>query len=185
MQVAKIFERDPRTELVSRIFDEVITGAFHLPFDRIELHIRDKTISLVDGASATVCLDYNNPFILERDARGIRILLLRELFRLMFKFDLPAEIEDIMIGREMIKRGYGEGLCYMYYNMLLSGEADPIRVNLPWIIFFKDDKYNSELFKKLAAKVCKKKVPAKLLDLLLDLSEKNLAEAGEELAKVK
>ncbi|MBI4174259.1 MAG: hypothetical protein HY517_01330 [Candidatus Aenigmarchaeota archaeon] len=185
MRVLKSFERDPKTELVSRIFNEVITGPFHLPFEKIELHIRDRSISIVDGSSAIVCLDYNNPFILESDRRGIRILIIHELFRLMFKFDLPAEIEDILIGREMIKRGYGEELCYMYYSLLLSSrDLSAMKANLPWIIFFRDDNITSELLKGIAAKVCRKKLPQRLLDMLLDLNEKNIAQASKDLVKV-
>ena len=187
MRVAKIYEHDSRTALVSKIFDElIISPSLHLPFESIELHIRDTDISLVDGNNGIVCLNYNNPLILDKDARGVRTLVMHELFRLMFKSDLPREIEDVIIGREMLKRGFGDELCYMYYVRVLRSSPeslrDYLRCSIPWIVFFKDDKYNSELFRKLVPNVCKKKFPEskRLIDLLADLSQKNLAEAADE-----
>ncbi len=187
MQIVKNYVRDANTEAVSKIFDRLITTSeIHLPLDRLELHIRDASVSLIEENGGVICLDYNNPMILDRDQRGIKILIMHELFRLMFKYDLPRDIEDVIIGREMIRRGFGEELCYLYYNSILKSRAetrqDYIRLSLPWIIFVKDDKFNSELFKKLASKLCKRKFGEcrKLFDILIDLSEKNMQEAVSE-----
>lgn len=190
MLITKKFSRDKRTELVSKIFDEVlISSDLHLPFEKIELHIRDTNISVVDEENAIVSINYNDPLVLDSDIKGIRIILMHELFRLMFKFDLPKPIEDVIVGREMIKRGFGNGICYMYFNRLavmkVETVEDYINVNLPWIIFYKYDEYNSEMFKKIASRICKKKFPQcqRLFDLLINLSQKNLHEAESECKK--
>ncbi len=187
MRIVKKFFRDDKTELVSKIFDEVLIEAdLHLPFEKVEMHVRDKTASFVSGEDAVVSINYNDPLILEKDRKGIRTVLLRELFRLMFKFDLPQPIEDVIIGRELIKRGFGDDLCYMYYNYIVMSKAealeDYININLPWIIFCKDDRYNSELFKQIASKICKRKYPEcqRFFDLLIGLSGKNLYQAKKE-----
>lgn len=184
MYVTKIFEKNSRTRLVSRVFDSLLVRGSYT-FDSIELHVRDKTVSSIEDGKAVICIDYNHPFVLEGDVRGIRMLLQHELFRLMFKFDLPKDIEDVIIGREMLKRGMGDELFYLYYNDVLRMQPvtveDYIRLNLPWIILAKHDPYNSELLKKQAAKNCKKKFGCrKLFDLLLDLSEKRIEKAVEE-----
>jgi len=188
MHVTKIYEKDAGTRLVSGIFDSIlVNGVFK--FESIELHVRDKAVSFIDDSKAVICLDYNDPFIREMDARGIGILLAHELFRLTFKFDVPKQIEDVIIGREMLKRGYGNELFYLYYNRLLQGGHEGIegcvRANLPWIIFSKHDKYDSELLKKQAAKICGKKFDCRrLFDVLVDLSQKTIPKAVEEYAKL-
>src|SRR3989338_2045666 len=189
MHVTKVYERDLRTQLVSEIFDMLLVSDSY-PFESIELHVRDMNASSIEDGKAVICVDYNDPFVPERDVKGIRTLLAHELLRLMFKFDVPRDIEDVMIGREMVRRGLGEDLCYLYYNRLLQSRPETveayIRANLPWIIFAGHDKYNSELLKKLASKVCKKKFACKrLFDFLLDLSQKNLREAVEEYKRCK
>ncbi|KHO47436.1 MAG: hypothetical protein QT00_C0002G0088 [archaeon GW2011_AR5] len=188
MHVTKIYEKDAGTRLVSDIFDNILVNG-DFKFESIELHVRDKAVSFIDDEKAVICLDYNDPFIREMDARGIRILLVHELFRLTFKFDVPKHVEDVIIGREMLRRGYGDELLYLYYNRLLQGGYEGIegcvRANLPWIIFSKHDKYDSELLKKQAAKICGKKFDCRrLFDVLVDLSQKTIPKAAEEYTKL-
>ena len=189
MLVVKKFYRDDRTELVSDVFDSLICSSeFHLPFDKIELTIRDTNIALVDNYNAVVCVDYNNPLVMEKDYRGVKILLMHELFRLMFKMNLPKIIEDVIIGRELIKRGFGDELFYMYYNCVMKTsptEDNYIKIRLPWAIFHNYDKYNSEFFRELASKMCKTRPDARrFLDILCNLSEKNIKEAVKECKKI-
>lgn len=187
MRLVKKFERDDRTELVSRIFDKVITQTdCHLPFGCIEFHVRDSDVSIIEDGTAVICVNYNNPLVLEKDQKGIDILLRHELFRLMFKMSLPRMVEDVIVAREMIKRGYGNDIFYMYYNYAMktrvNSAEDYMKVNLPWIIFHGYDKHDSEFLKALAKKLCKKKFPEtkKFVDLLCNLSPKNLSEAVKE-----
>jgi len=191
MRVIKKFPSDERGEFVSRAFDRIITkGDYHLPFEQIEFHLRDSSISRVDDEKAFICMDYSNPLILEKDLRGVNTLIHHELFRLMFKMNLPRLIEDVVIGREMIKRGMGDDLFYMYYNHVLKMKVNSLegylQINLPWIIFHEQDKYNSEMLKNLADRACKKKYPAakKLFDVLCGLSPKNIHEAAKLYEKI-
>ncbi|HLD39245.1 MAG TPA: hypothetical protein VJB05_02955, partial [archaeon] len=191
MRIIKKFPKDDRGEFVSRIFDRIITkGDYHLPFAQLEFHLRDSNMSKVEDEKALICIDYNNPLILEKDQRGVNTLIRHELFRLMFKMNLPRAVEDVIIGREMIKRGFGDDIFYMYYNRILkmnvSNVEEYIKINLPWIIFHEQDKYNSELLKKIVGKVCKKKYPEtkKLFDILCGISPKNVHEAASIYGKI-
>lgn len=185
MRIIKKFPKGEQGEFVSKLFDRIITkGDYHLPFEQLEFHLRDSDISKVDDEKAVICIDYNNPLILEKDQRGVNTLIRHELFRLMFKMNLPQVIEDVIIGREMIKRGFGDDLFYIYYSRILkmnvSNIEDYIKINLPWIIFHEQDKYNSEMLKKIAGKVSKKRYSEtkKLFDVLCGLSPKNVHEAA-------
>ncbi len=159
MRVVKKLGSDETSLIVSKIFDEVILSySFNLPFDVIEFHLRDIDTTLVEDKKAVICLDFNNPVILEKDTRAVRTLILRELYRLTFSPDFPRFIGDVLTGREMIKRGHGDDLFYMYYNMLMKSKTgrtsmDYVRVNLPWIIFRGHDNYNSSFLKDLAGKI--------------------------------
>ncbi|MEK6888195.1 MAG: hypothetical protein AABX14_04600 [Candidatus Aenigmatarchaeota archaeon] len=191
MRIIKKFPKDEKGEFVSRVFDSIITkGDYHLPFEQLEFHLRDSNTSQVDDEKALICIDYNNPLIQERDQRGVNTLIRHELFRLMFKMNLPRAVEDVIIGREMIKRGFGDDIFYMYYNRILkmnvSNVEEYIKINLPWIIFHEQDKYNSELLKKIVGKVCKKKYPEtkKLFDILCGISPKNVHEAASIYGKI-
>ena len=187
MHVVKRFPSGEHGQLVSRVFDEaLVSSGVKLNYDSIELELRDRDVSLVKDYTATICLDYNNPLVLDMDEKGIGIIIRRELFRLMFKFNLPRPVEDVIIGRELVKRGFGDDLLYMYYNIVMRSRpkniSDYIAVNIPWIIFRGYDDYNSDLMKKLAGKVCSKKFPEtkKLFDTLCNLSQKNMTAAGKE-----
>jgi len=185
MIIAKKFSRDDRTEFVSEIFDKLVRSDLHLPFDRIELNIRDTTVSVVEDQSAVVCIDYNSPVVAEKDRRGTTMLIYRELFRLMFKFDTPKIVEDVIIDKELVKRGFGDDLFYLYYITMMNKRhvtlKDHIELNLPWIVFNKNDKYNSDFMKRLAKKLSVKRPECqKLFNLLLNVPEKDVEKAVEE-----
>ena len=188
MRLIKKFERDEKTDFVSRIFDGVIIkNPFPLPFSRMELHIRDYDVTVFDTEKAIICLNYNNPLILEMDERGVRTLLLHEIFRLMLRVNQPRLIEDVMVGRAMILRGYGEDLFYVYYNELMKSKheetrASFLKASIPWVIFYGLDEYNSKFLKVLAGKLHKRKFPetSKFLAILCKLSDKNLKGAVKE-----
>lgn len=188
MRLVKKFERDERTDFVSSIFDKlIVTDPFPLPFSRIELHIRDYDVTVFDNEKAIICINYNNPLILEMDERGVRTILRHELFRLMLRVNYPRQIEDVMVGREMILRGYGDDLFYMYYSLLMKTDHDDtrggfVKASLPWVIFYGLDDYNSKFLKELVGKIYKRKYPetAKFLSVLCKLSGKNLKGAVKE-----
>lgn len=191
MKIVKKFVRDENTELVSHIFNKVITSQdYHLPFEALELNIGDSDISSVEDCTAAICLDHNNPFVVEKDRKGLDIIIRRELFRLMFKMDVPKAIEDVIIDRELVKRGFGNDIFYMHYTYVMKSRVssldDFIQVNLPWIAFHGYDKHDSEFLKKLVAKISKKKFPEtrKFFNLLCSLSPSNLRAAVEEYSKL-
>jgi len=164
---------DNKNGAVSVIFDKVIASySFSLPFDVIELHLRDVDTTIVEDKKAVICLDANNPLIVENDVRAIKTLIMRELFRLSFSPYFPRTVGDVLVGREMIKRGLGDDLFYTYYNIMMKtkyGQTsnDYIKANLPWIIFRGFDNYNSSFLKELAEKLTKKNREAdKLLNML-------------------
>ena len=186
MIVAKNFVRDDRTELVSQVFDKfIMSQELHLPFERIELNIRDTTVSVVEDQSALVCIDYNDPVVIEKDKKGVKMLVYRELFRLMFKFDIPRPIEDVIIDRELIKRGFGEDLFYLYYVGMMNKKhatlEDYINLNIPWISFSRHDKHNSDFMKRLAKKLADSRPECqKLFNLLLNVPQKDVEKAVKE-----
>jgi len=192
MKVVKKFDRDKRTELVSRIFDEVLMkNDYPLPFNRLEFHIRDFDVTSFEEDKALICLSYNNPFILEMDERGLAILVRHELFRLTLRLTSPRLIEDVIVGKELIKRGFGDELFYMYYNLLMKSKHEEkvhsfVRANIPWIIFSGLDDYNSKFLKELVSKLYKRKFPEtkKLFLVLCKLSETNIRGALREFESV-
>lgn len=200
MRIVKKFVRDDKTEFASEMFDKIMAkNDYPMPFERMEFHIRDSDVTSVDDGSALICINYNNPLVLEKDRKGLGILIHHELFRLMFKTELPRVIEDVIIGRELIKRGFSDDLLYMYYNYMVNirvdGAESYIKMNLPWVIFRGYDEYNSEILKKLARKLCRKKFPEtrKLFNILCTLPDgrsgstqlpKNLDRSVEEYRKL-
>ena len=186
MIVAKNFTRDAKTELVSDVFDKFVRSQeLHLPFERIELEIRDTTVSLVNEESAFVCIDYNSPVVAEKDKRGVKMLVYQELFRLMFKTDLPRPVEDVIIGKELVKRSFGDDLFYLYYVTMMNRThetlADYINLNIPWIVFNKQDPYNSDFMKRLTKKLSKSRPECqKLFNLMLNLPKKDVEKAAKE-----
>lgn len=186
MIIAKNFMHDDRTELVSTVFDKFLRRQeLHLPFDRIELNIRDTTTSVVKDENALICIDYNTPVVAEKDKKGVKMLVYRELFRLMFKFDLPRPVEDVIIGKELVKRGFGDDLFYLYYVTMMNKThvtlRDYIELNIPWIIFNKQDPYNSDFMKKLSKKLSKSRPECqKFFNLLLNVPKKDVEKAASE-----
>jgi hypothetical protein len=188
MKVVKKFDRDERTELVSRVFDQALMkNDYPLPFNRLEFHIRDRDVTLFEEDMALICIDYNNPFILEMDERGIAILIRHELFRLTLRLTFPRLIEDVIVGKELIKRGFGDEIFYMYYNLLMKSKHEEkvhsfIRASVPWTIFYGLDNYNSKFLKDLVSKLYKRKFPEtkKLFLVLCKLSGNNMRGAVKE-----
>ena len=171
MRVVKKFPADAR--FVSEVFDDVIKkSGTHLPYSLIEFHVRDCNKTITEDDKALICIDYNNPLILEKDARGIATLIRFELFRIMLHPGLPREVEDVVVGREMVLQGLGDDLFYMYYAMLMKTKPvsliDYVRASVPWITLRGVDNYNSSFLKELLEKLQKKRFPeaAKLLNYM-------------------
>ena len=192
MKIVKKYEKDETTLIVSKLFDMMIKrNLYPMPFDRLELHIRDYNVTVVEDNKAIICINYNNPLVQEKDMRGIKTVIRHELVRLMLGINLPKPIEDVIVGREMIKRGMEDELFYMYYIYMMrtvysNRIEDYIKINLPWIIFHGYDDYNSSVLKNLAGALFKNKMPEthRLFDILIHLSDRNLKEAKKEYKKL-
>ncbi len=188
MRIVKKYEQDETSLTASKVFDMMIKqNTYPMPFNELEFHIRDYSVTVVENDKAIICIDYNNPLVLEKDIKGIKTVVNHELMRLMLQLNLPKPIEDVIVGREMIKRGMGDDLFYMYYNYLMrtpytGSIPDYIKANIPWIIFHDYDDYNSSILKSLAAALLKEKRSEahRFFDILLNLSEKNTKEAVKE-----
>ncbi len=153
MRILKSFAvQDEKTERVSRIFDRIVT-TFDYPwkFSRLELHIRDENKLLLKDDACIMVLDYNDPLIQQSDSKGIAILVLRTLFKAIYREshgEAPEAIEDIAINREMVKKGYGNDLAYYYYTHYYTHRAKgPLKDDIAWLSFHLQDKYNAELFR--------------------------------------
>jgi hypothetical protein len=190
--IKKIIYNNRKTDVVSKIFDEILKEvAYFLKFDSITLEFKNEFKSEIESNNASIYLDYKNVFIQNSDEKAIRFLILKQFFYLSItrKIDkkLPKFIEDLIVGREMLKNGYSKELSYFYYAYLVNSQkiknkSDILYANLPWLIFYKADIFNYNLFKKAAAKITEEYEDQNLKNLtnLLkkDLwSEKNLQKA--------
>ncbi|GEM_PF-3783482 len=148
MRILKSFAvQDEKTELVSRAFDEIVT-TFDYPwkFSKIELHVRDENRMLLKEDACIILLDYNDVFVQQMDPKGISIMILRMMFRAIYRethHEMPEAIEEIAVNREMVKKGYGNDLAYYYYTHKGKG---PLKDDIAWLSFHLQDKYNAELF---------------------------------------
>ena len=120
MRVVKSFLKDDdSTNLASKIFNEVLAG-FDLPlrYSTIEFHIRDSTSFFSSGDTALICMDYDNIFVREKDERGIKALLTRQLFKAAL-----GTSDDDRVNAEMTKNGHSDDLFYMYYSQIASSSS--------------------------------------------------------------
>jgi len=189
--IKKIIYDNRKTNVVSKIFDEILKEvAYFLKFDTIKLEFKNEFKSEIEGNNALIYLDYKNDFIQNSDEKAIRFLILKQFFYIFVtrKIDkkLPKFIEDLMIGREILKNGYSKELSYFYYaaltNTKIRSKNDILYANLPWLIFYKTDNFNYDLFKKAASKITEDYADQNLKNLTKLLkkdlwTEKNLQKA--------
>lgn len=157
MRVIKHFiERDERSDFVSHIFDSVL-AEFKYPwkYDCLELYVRDENKAKSDAFSGIVVVDYNHPFVVEKDEKGVRAIILSNFFRLLVQRmygRLPKTIEDIITYKQMAKK-YPDLLEYIAYNDLLTRRVRNlnsfITANSYWLAFKGIDNYSSEMLRKM------------------------------------
>lgn len=182
--IKKLVKHDKKTELVSETFDEclMILNPYFLSRIDFSLEFKDK-LDLI-FSNACLSLNYNNPFIQNKDKKAIRILILQKLLCLIFRRgykSMPELIEEVVINREIIRKGYGNDLFYYYYLFLLEYETHIIntmdiflKVNVPWLSFSGLDDYYADFFKEMVNRFKQKKeFEVKTKELFLAL-EKNL-----------
>ncbi|MEM7819784.1 MAG: hypothetical protein QXD48_03065 [Candidatus Aenigmatarchaeota archaeon] len=183
--IKKFVENDEKIKLISNIFDSIIKNFdFIQHFDSLEFHVRDKNIVKLYNNTALISIDYNNEIIQDRDERAIRSMILHQLYHLIIKrryqIDMPHLIEDILINREMIKDGYGDDVFYIYYIYLIKKKEvdfnDFIIINIPWLSFYRFDKYNSEYLKDMIKRIKYKKEYEERTKKLFEILKKDLTD---------
>ena len=183
MHVIKRFiGTDEKTGIVSEIFDECLTAADCHFLSELSFNLDHKDETRLDSGSATIYLNYRNPFIQSMDKKAIRILILRQLLRITLRKDreLPGIVEDILVNRAIIRKGYAEDLFYYYYLVLMEYEAASdeiesfINLNIPWLSFSGMDNYSSETLRKIAERINSKKELQDTTRALFDALKKDL-----------
>ncbi len=156
--VKNISGRDERTLFLSRVFDDVITRSdFPMNFDQLEFSIGYGKSSFLDD-SAKIIINPNSPLLQNIDRRVAKTLITFEIYRLfvqkIFDMHLPRLIEDVTIGKKMVRYGYGDDLAYVFYilmaNQRITDIKSFIQFNLPWLVFRGEDKFYYYLFRHYA-----------------------------------
>ncbi|MBI2172869.1 MAG: hypothetical protein HYT73_01510 [Candidatus Aenigmarchaeota archaeon] len=136
MRVTKsLVKDDDSTRLASKIFNEVMTE-FSLPlrYSAMEFHVRDSTSFFSSGDTALICMDYDNIFVREKDERGIKALLTRQLFKAAL-----GTSDDDQVNAEMTKNGHSDDLFYIYYSQIASSsKPDDIEECAPALRAFRN-----------------------------------------------
>jgi len=161
MKIKKFFIiNDEKTRLVSAIFDKMIQN-FDFPwnFDEMEFHIRDENKAVVSDNKCLIVINYNDFFVQHVDKRGISVLILRLFFKCIFRLSterMPEIIEDIIVNRKMIRKGYGDDILFYYYEKNLGATAktslEELALSVAWLSFYGLDSYNSDLFARKTRK---------------------------------
>ncbi len=157
MRVTKsLVKDDDSTKLASKIFDEVLTG-FGLPlrYSSMEFHVRDSTSFFSSGDTALICIDYDNIFVREKDERGIKALLTRQLFKAAL-----GTSDDDQVNAEMSKNGHSDDLFYIYYSQIASsGRPEDIEECAPALKAFRN--LDDSDFIRAAVEAAKRRVRCK------------------------
>ena len=188
--VKKSSKKFKKTKLISDVFNSILGEmALEKFFDKIEISIEEKDDSNINNRNAKISLDYRNPFIQNSDRRAIKILILHQIFHAItrqYVKPMPHVVEDVIINKELIKRGYGDDLLYFYYIYLVNHHKgvnnieDFLHINVPWISFFSLDDYNSAFLKRIINKFENTKKFQKQSKKLVSVMKKDLLKEGNQ-----
>jgi hypothetical protein len=154
----KIYESGENAAAASRIFDDVIRSIdLPLSFDVLEFNV-GYGFTDIDGGKVSIGIGLEDLEFTDGDRRAIGALIAIELFRVFVRkrlsLSIPGPIEDILIGRDMLKAGYGEDLTYLFYMFMLKHRVrdgkDFLRLNVPWLIFHGRDEHYCSMFRTMA-----------------------------------
>jgi hypothetical protein len=159
MRVIKnIYNNDASSLETSHIFDEVIQSiGLPLSFDSLQFNV-GYGFTEIENNAAAIGISPEDLEMVENDRRAIKTMITFEIFRIFVRkrlgVNIPLLIEDILVGRDMIKKGYGNDLTHLYYIFMLKhrvkDKKDFLRLNVPWIIFHGNDEYYCHMFRDLA-----------------------------------
>jgi len=173
MKLIKQYEPDKRSKYFMILFDEVFSS-FYFPWRLENMEIimgeEDKVI-LEDEKNAKIFFDRDNDFIKSMDEKGIKITILHNLYKLIFKikgFDyekiytknedekiILKIIEDFVIDKEIAKK-YPDLVfykkCYEAMKIEVKDFIGWIRANLCWLTFYETDEWNAEFLRSIIEK---------------------------------
>lgn len=120
-------------------------------FDTLEISFGEKNSVSISDMAATITLNRSDAFLVEKDEKAVRAILLRmaalaEIKKLMINAPF---VEEILANRELIKSGFGEELFYYYYIRLANEEKTAdfekfLEISIPWLSFCSLDKSYSD-----------------------------------------
>lgn len=197
MRLIKRLGNDELSGVVSKIVDSVLLETGYNFFERLEFSLGEDRVEVEDH-TAKISLDKDNTFIVERDTRVTRILILQKLeLAFLRKYNkFPDYIENLIVNRRIVKR-FGNDFFYLSYIYLIREERNIkdmnkfLNINLPWLSFYGINDYNSRFLLKMLSMFKNRKVFQHLarklfLALKRDLGkERNLAKAIKEFALLK
>ena len=161
MRVQKASEtNDGKTRFTFSVFDNTVMNFAHLiPYDSIKFIIGREDKTEKTEAGLLMAIDCHNRFIMEKDEKAIRIIILENIIRLSLGKSLPKFIENVIVYRTMIKEGLGDDfLCYcfsllaMREKMINESLDDFLEANSLWISFCGRDNYSSLMLKDIVRK---------------------------------
>jgi len=156
--VKKLYHKDKRTLFLSKVFNEIIAKTeFQLNFEYLEFYIGHGKTSILDNA-AKIIINSNSPLLNDIDKRIAKVLITFELYRLILQkvlqVNVPRLIEDMIVGKRLVSRGYSDDIAYIFYILMMkqkiTGIKSFVQFNLPWIIFKGEDNFYYDLFYQYA-----------------------------------
>ncbi len=174
--VKKLCTKNEKTLFISKVFDDVITRTeFPLNFDYIELNV-GYGATVVEDDRIVIGVDINDPLLMNMDSRVVKMLLTFELFRVyvrkMLKIEVPRFIEDVIVGKEIVRKGLANDISYIFYILAMTQSVTDIksfiRANIPWLVFKGEDKFYHKLFHDYARSETKYRIRTKELFAALE-----------------
>ncbi|MCX6815559.1 MAG: hypothetical protein NT120_01775 [Candidatus Aenigmarchaeota archaeon] len=180
----KIRSNSATARLLSKAFEHVVKEKTPVNTDYIELDIPGSTY--IKNGNVYLGVSYSD--LIDKDLRTAKIIIRFEMFRAFVKKvidrDIPRDIEDLIVAREMIKRGLIEDVVYLFYTYVMKNAVFDIRSLMKFYtipaMFLADGSYENLFYDIAEKKAGKKSKPPKkfLTSIYKDLTdEKNLEKA--------
>lgn len=178
MRIAKYFENDARSKLVSMVFDRAIRSFyFNWNLDKLSIFITEGSNgdAWVDGTEGKIFIGKDNHYIKEMDEGGIDLLVMQKLHLLILKmrgldtqmlrnefhqkdgklFDALLRIENFLALREMAKKFPQAVFCHMIKEINridASDEMASLGLGLGWLAFYGIDQWDMDFLEKTSRK---------------------------------
>jgi len=161
MLVKKFLGKDENSKFVSKLLDNLIFK-FEYKWKIDVLEIRPGPENLImEENRAKLFLDMKNPFILNHDEKASSVIIMSGLERIMIRKifgQIPKYLEDLLVLREIVKKGHDDKLYYYSYISLMEYRphvveefSDFLEMSLFWLCFAEKDEYNTESLQNIIA----------------------------------